>query len=293
MYLDHWSLEFPPFEPVPDSRFLFATAAHEQALAAISYAACDGGEPVLITGAPGCGKTLLLRALRRQLPQAQYHVAFVPEVACSQIGLARRIAYHLAHTVAPNVETALDMILAQARESGKKGETIVLMLDDWPAEPARYTLEELRWLLNIDIENCRLVVLLTGESYRPNHQWPPWLTQRLSTTAELGPLTAAQVPAYLAHRLHVAAAAGAESRQHEQTFMPEAAGEIAAWSGCVPRLINRAAHLALHVAYLDLAPQVTAEAVRRAVARLAPVSEPRPGPRAATPELVELAGAAT
>jgi len=101
------------------------------------------------------------------------------------------------------------------------------------------------------------------------------------------------LPAYLAHRLHVAAAAGAENRQHEQTFTPEAASEIAAWSGCVPRLINRAAHLALHVAYLDLAPRVTPEAVRRAVARLAPVSEPQVGPRAAPPELVGIAGAGT
>ncbi len=33
MYLDHWSLEYPPFEPIADSRFFFPTAQHEQALA--------------------------------------------------------------------------------------------------------------------------------------------------------------------------------------------------------------------------------------------------------------------
>ena len=58
MYLDHWYLERSPFEARPDSRFLFATEQHEQALAAISYAACEGGEPVLLRGRAGCGKTL-------------------------------------------------------------------------------------------------------------------------------------------------------------------------------------------------------------------------------------------
>ena len=44
VYLDHWSLQRNPFEAQSDSRFLFATEQHAQALAAISYAACDGGE---------------------------------------------------------------------------------------------------------------------------------------------------------------------------------------------------------------------------------------------------------
>ncbi len=275
MYLDHWSLEYPPFEPIADSRFLFPTAQHEQALAAVSYAACDGGEPVLVCGAPGCGKTIVLRALRRQLPQAGYHVAFVPEITCSQIGLARRVAYHLTHNVAEDTETALNMIVGAVRESGKKGETIVLMLDDWPAEPTRYTLEELRWLLNLDLDGAgRVVVLLTGEYVQPAERWPTWLTQRLSATAVLGPLPPNQTVNYLAHRLRIASAAPVNER-HEHTFEPAAAQRIAEWSGGVPRLINRAAHLALHVAYLDLAPHVSADAVHRALDRLSPNAEPQ------------------
>ena len=78
MYLEHWSLERPPFEAQPDSRFLFPTPQHEQARAVITYAACEGGEPVLLRGMAGCGKTILLRALRRQLPVELYRVVFVP-----------------------------------------------------------------------------------------------------------------------------------------------------------------------------------------------------------------------
>ena len=152
MYREHWSLKRPPFEAQPDSRFLFATGQHQRALAAISYAACEGGEPVLLRGVAGCGKTLLLRALRRQLPREQYQVVFVPEVACSHVGLLKRVVYHLAHTVVPDTAAAMDVLVQQAGEGGQDGRPMVLMLDDWPLEADRDMLAELRWLLNLDLD---------------------------------------------------------------------------------------------------------------------------------------------
>ncbi|MCK4342221.1 MAG: AAA family ATPase [Phycisphaerae bacterium] len=271
MYLEHWSLELPPFEAQPDSRFLFATEQHEQARAAISYAARDSGEPVLLRGATGCGKTILLRALRRELPREQYNVAFVPEVACSQVGLLRRVAYHLTHALVQDPAAAMDALWRHGMESARNGMMIVLMLDDWPADAGLEMYTELRWLLNLDLEGGRLSVLLSGGNVRPEENWPAWLVQRLFATAEVWPLLPAQVPAYLAHRLRVAAGPPAESDCHQDIFLPEAAALIAEWSGGVPRLINRVAHLSLHAAYLNLAPQVTPEVVRSAIERVAPV----------------------
>ncbi len=272
MYLEHWSLKRPPFEAQPDSRFLFLTEQHEQALAAISYAACEGGEPVLLRGAAGCGKTLLLRALRRQLPREQYRVVFVPEVACSQVGLLRRIVYHLAGKVVSDAAAAMDQMMQQARQADQQGQAMVLMLDDWPAEADKNMLAELRWLLNLDLEGRRLGVLLSGTEVQPDQHWPGWLLQRLFTTAALGPLMAEQVPAYLEHRLRVAAELPPEAGSPSaRAFTPAAAELIAEWSGGIPRLINRVAHLALQVAYLDLAAHVEPDAVRRAIERLSPL----------------------
>jgi MSHA biogenesis protein MshM len=265
MYLKHWNLARPAFESQPDSRYLFATPQHEEALAAITYGACAAGEPVLLTGLPGCGKTLLLRALRRQLPRDRYHVAFVPEAGCVEVGLLRRVAYHLAHQTPADSSAAMDLILEQASLVPDDGGTVV-MLDDWPQNPTAASLAELRWLLNVDAEGERVCVLLSAEEVVPERDWPGWLNHRLFTTAYLGPLDAGQVEGYLTHRLLIAAQTG--PARESPIFAPEAAQAIAAWSRGVPRLINRLAHLALHVGALELATVVSAELVGRAAARL-------------------------
>jgi type II secretory pathway predicted ATPase ExeA len=279
VYLDHWSLERNPFEARPDSRFLFTTEQHEQALAAISYAACEGGEPVLLRGRAGCGKTLLLRALRRRLPRERFLVAFVPDVGCSEVGLLRRVAYHLTHTLPDDTATAIAAITHQARDTSQHGRSLVLMFDNWPAQASASVLEELRWLLNLDVEEgCRADVLLAGEEVRPRKHWPAWLVQRLFTTVQIGPLAPNQVASYLAHRLAIAAgnaadpeadsASGPGRHSDSDVFSPDAAALIGDWSEGVPRLINRAAHLALNVAYLDLARRVEPDHVHRALARM-------------------------
>jgi type II secretory pathway predicted ATPase ExeA len=294
MYLEHFSLKRPPFEAQPDSRFLFPTVQHQRGLAAITYAACEGGEPVLLRGAAGCGKTLLLRALRRQLPREQYRVVFVPEVACSQVGLLKRVVYHLTHTVVPDTAAAMDVLVQQAAGSDQDGWAMVFMLDDWPIDADRDMLAELRWLLNLDLEGRRLGVLLSGADVQPAEHWPGWLVQRLCATAALGPLTPDELPAYITHRLSVAAAeadATSPPPMPREIFAPAAMDLIAEWSAGVPRLANRVAHLALRVAYLDLAGRVEPDAVRRAIDTLAPACDATPAREARIRAAAGMAGA--
>ena len=263
MYLDYWSLQRHPFEPAPDSRFFFSAASHEHALATINYAARDGGEPVLISGPVGCGKTLLLRALRRRLPADEFHVAFVPELGGGQVSLLRRVAYHLAHTVPADTASAMDVIVQTMARDERQPRAVVVMLDDWPAAPGEQTLGELRWLLNLDVERVRASVLFTCEPAAAQAPWPEWLRQRLLATVTVEPLPTQQIPEYLAHRLR--AAGHAEG----QLFTPAAAALIAEWSNGVPRLVNRAAHLALQAGALQLTTDIEEQTVRRALARLA------------------------
>lgn len=263
MYLDYWQLNRSPFDAVPDSRSYFPLPGHEQALAAITYAACEGGEPVLLTGDTGCGKTLLLRTLRRQLPRSRYHVLFVPELSTAGVDLLRRVAYHLTHTVPTDGAVAMDVIVQAIAEAEEQDRVVVIMLDDWSASPPREDLDGLRWLLNLDVESTRACVLLAAESPESELDWPQWLRQRLLTSAAVGPLTADQVPTYLQHRLRSA------GHPDSDLFTADTIPIIFDWSAGVPRLINRLAHLSLQVACLALATQVDAGAVQRAAERLA------------------------
>ncbi|MGE0481417.1 MAG: ExeA family protein [Phycisphaerae bacterium] len=275
MYLDHWSLTLPPFEPAPDSRFLFLAPSGELALAAMSYVVGNGGgEPVLLCGEAGCGKTLLLRALRRQLPAEHCRVAFVPDMAAAQTSLLERVAYHLTRERPAGNGAAIAAITEALGEAERERRTVVLMLDDWPAAAPQTSYDELRWLLDCDISDTRPCVLMSSEDSHVVKEWPRWMRQRLFTVAAVEPLTEDQVPRYLAHRLRIAGGPA-------ELFTPDAARRIAAWSGGVPRLINRVAHLALHVAYLDLARRIETGSVERAIARVA-AREPRAAGAAAT-----------
>ena len=275
VYLEHWSLKRQPFDARPDSRFLQMTPRHEHALAALSYSACEGGEPVLLRGPAGCGKTLLMRALRRQLSRETFHVAFVPETACAQTEFLQRVTHHLTHETVLSNAAAMSSIAEYARRAGECGEALVLMFDNWPVDADPRMLEELRWLLNVDIEqDCRLSVLIAGEGIRPRKHWPSWLVQRLFTTVQVGPLEPEEVAPYLAHRLCIAAGAPADDPTAGGIITPDAAAEITHWSHGVPRLVNRAAHLALQTAYLERAKLVSAGHVRCAIERMnQPISE--------------------
>lgn len=268
MDLDYWSLQREPFGAAPDSRFFYSTPRHEQALAAISYAAREGGEPVLITGPVGCGKTLLLRTLRRQLPQESYHVAFVPELSAGEVGLLQRVAYHLAHTVAADTAAALNVIEQAIGEAAQQERAVVVMFDDWPVATSAPALDELHWLLNLDVDDGRVCALFTCQPDQSQNPWPAWLRQRLCTTVNVGPFEPQQIPSYLEHRLRAAGHADG------QVFAASAAEAIGAWSECIPRLVNRLARLSLQVAALERAQRVEVAAVRQAIARLDPCESP-------------------
>lgn len=262
MYLQQWSLTLPPFAAEPDSRFLFPATQHERALAVISYAVCDGGEPALLSGPPGCGKTLLLRTLRRRLPREDYRVAFVPATACNQTGLLTRVAWHLTHEMAASRDHAMNLILDFIEDDECRYGTIVLMLDDFPLQPSADALEELRWLLALTPDDAAVRLLMTCDDECGAPAWPAWLMQRLFARARVGPLPRAQIAAYLRHRLQ----AGGCPRP--DIFDPAAAERIADWSLGVPRLISRAAHLALSLAQLERSPRVTAKIMEAALGQL-------------------------
>ena len=253
MILEHFQLRRPPFEAVADSRFYFPAAGHQQALALLHYAARNAGEAALVCGPAGCGKTLVLRTVRRQLPREQFTVVFAPHFGPADP--LEELARFLPPGSAPAEAPPHARLMALARTCAESGRTLVLMLDDLdPATPR--TLDTLGLLTQLDVDDLRVSLLLAARDD------PPRPSDRLLGVARVGPLPEADVPAYLAHRLRVA------GHPTGEPFDPDAARLIARRSAGVPRTIHRIANLAMHLAALASRRRVRAADVEHAADRL-------------------------
>src|SRR5215468_9619304 len=87
MYLHHFGLDQNPFSLTPDPRFLFLTAKHREALAALLFAVTQQKGFMVMTGAAGTGKTTLIRKLLLSIPEtcAQFCVIVNPALTRSEL----------------------------------------------------------------------------------------------------------------------------------------------------------------------------------------------------------------
>lgn len=67
MVLDYYNLEEQPFGVTLDSRFLFLSPTHQEALTSLIYGIEAGCGFVALIGTPGLGKTMLLFETQRAL----------------------------------------------------------------------------------------------------------------------------------------------------------------------------------------------------------------------------------
>ena len=265
MYLGHFSLREAPFSITPDSAFFYP---HESAQAALNtlLVALRSGEGFLkIVGEVGCGKTVLCRQLLKTL-QGECVTAYIPNPDMGPDDLLMALAVELNINLVPTIgrhsmlNALRDCLLAHAVE----GRSVVVCIDEAQAIPLR-TVESLRLLSNLETEKRKLLQLvLLGQPEldiklsRPEIRQ---LMQRITFSEYLGPMPAAHVPVYLAHRLTTAAT---DEHTDVQVFEAAAARAIARLSGGVPLLINVMAHKCLMLAYGEDVHRVSFAHVRLA-----------------------------
>ena len=68
VYLKHFGLKKEPFSIVPDSKFLYPSYRHRQAVAHLKYGLERAGGFIVLTGEVGTGKTTLTKTLIEHLP---------------------------------------------------------------------------------------------------------------------------------------------------------------------------------------------------------------------------------
>jgi type II secretory pathway predicted ATPase ExeA len=288
-HLQHFGLTRDPFANDPRPQAVFESHAQDDAERRVRRALAQKKGLVAIVGAPGAGKTLLVRRLLEELEEEIYDVSLlVPLRGIVDTGwVLSRFGRQLEVDV-PADEPAelLGQIyekLAIVREDGRHA---VLMIDEAQVLCSGTTLSELRGLLNLEYEEQRLLTLVLvglpelGAALSRNES----LAGRLDVKVLLRTLEDHEAGAYLRHRLEVV-------RADPALVGEDAMAALVTHGRGRPRLLNTLADNALYEAYAAGATSVEAVHVESAVrdleeetgeATAAAAAPPRPVSRPTT-----------
>ncbi len=245
MYEEYWKLKLKPFENTPDPKFFYNSPQHEEGLTRMLYVIKEGKGAGLLTGVSGCGKTLLSRALMRELELDIYKVAIITNPRLDDIEMLRMITHSLGTDVLPtrkaDVLIALEKMLINNLADGKK---TIVVVDEAHVIEDRNIFEEIRLLLNFQQDDKFLLslILIGQPELKEKVEAIKQLNQRMAMRFHLEALSANETSKYINHRLRIA---GAE----KQVFLPDAISVVQERSGGIPRKINQICDSALLMGY--------------------------------------------
>jgi type II secretory pathway predicted ATPase ExeA len=277
----HFGMTPRGFRPSVDPLAYYPAPSHEAALAGLVAAFDRRAGVVLLDGPPGVGKSLVARVWLERLPADVPRVVLPNVPAARPADLLQAILFDLDRPYQGLGEQELRLaVTAQLLAAADHGPTVLVI--DEAQNLGREALEELRLLGNIDTRDgpALFAVLVAQPALRDALRRPAFepLAQRVAAAFALDPLPAGESAAFVRHQ---AKAAG-----NADVFDDGAVSLLAAACGGVPRVLNRAAALALDLAASAAAEVVDVEAVGEALARLG-LDEPAepaqpPPPKAGT-----------
>lgn len=199
----------------------------------------------MLSGEVGCGKTTVSRAFVQELSSDEYEVGIIANPSMGALDFLKEILYQLGIEKTAETKPALLHILNEAillNLSNKK--KTVLIVDDAQAIEDVVTFEELRLLLNFQLNNQFLLTLiLIGQpELREKVTKIPQLDSRISIRYHIKPLDLKDTAQYILFRLKVAG-------MQKNIFTKEAIEKIHEYTGGVPRRINNTCDLSLLVGF--------------------------------------------
>lgn len=268
MYLEHFRFNREPFSIAPDPGFLYLSAGHNEAFSHLQYGLSHGGF-VLITGEVGTGKTTLLRNLVRGTPD-NMDIAFIlnPRLTAKELleTICDELAIHYDRTTTVSIKHFIDLLTRHLLQAHRSGRTTVLVIDE-AQNLAPAVLEQIRLLTNLETDERKLLrIILIGQPELDEmlaRTELRQLSQRITARYRLGPLSAAETQAYVAHRLSTAGG-------RPGLFTDAAVRLLHRRTGGIPRLINIVADRALLGAYARGIHEVDVEILRQAAREVLP-----------------------
>lgn len=241
MYLDYWKLRDKPFENTPDRRFLYPSQNHQDGIQRLLYAIQNEKGCAMLTGEYGCGKTILVRSVLGTLDLANYEIALINYPYFDRNSFLREVIQQFGEDPLDRPRVELFRRLSQLFfDNVNQGKVNILVIDEAQIIEDPQVFEELRLILNIQLEDRFLInILLVGQpELREKIMLYPHLDQRIAIKWHLHRFDHENTAAYVRHRLKVA---GCE----REIFTEEALYLVHKISNGVPRRINNLADLCL------------------------------------------------
>ena len=283
MVLDFYNLREHPFGVTPDSKYLFLSATHREALASLTYRIEAGCGFVALIAHPGLGKTTLLFHAMNQLRE-KARTVFLFQTVCTPMDLLRALLTGLGvHDIKGSlIEMQLrlkDVLVEQFRIRRR----VVVVIDE-AQNLDDSVLELVRMLSNFETAQEKLIqIVLSGQPQLAEKIASPELVQlrqRVSIVAQLKPFSAEDTGLYINHRLRVAGYSF-----DAPLFTRDALALIVEYSEGIPRNINNLCFNSLSLACALRQRPIDAGIIREVIADLNLDRWRKPPAFAARPEV--------
>lgn len=246
MYKDYYGFVELPFSIVPNSRYLYLSPRHQEAMRHLQSGLGEGGGFAMLTGEVGTGKTTIARAMLKSL-DSQTQAGLILNPTFSSIELLQAICDEFNVRYQPNdslkvLNHALYQCLLANHTQGRQ----TLLVIDEAQHLSADVLEQLRLLTNLETDSRKLLkVLLIGQpelQYKLQMPQLRQLAQRITGRYHLLPLTVDDTVKYISFRLEKAGG-------DRQLFTSKSMKYIATQTQGIPRLVNLVCDAILNEAY--------------------------------------------
>jgi type II secretory pathway predicted ATPase ExeA len=236
MQLEYFGFQREPFGATPDTRYLFPSHTHREALASLKYSFQSNRGFTAMIAPPGMGKTtLLFRFLEDIRETARSVFLFNISADCEPrdfLGYILRDMGIVPGQSSSEMHQQLSTAVVKENQAGRK---FVVVIDE-AQNLSEAVMERVRLLSNFETARGKLMqIVLSGQPQLSDKLMQAsliQLRQRISTICRIDPLSADETVSYINYRLTQAGYEG------DQLFAKDALTLISKAGQGTPRIIN-------------------------------------------------------